>query len=153
MKFFLDTEFTDFLECELISIGIVSEDGREFYGECTDFDRSKCSDFVNLAVLPQLGQQPAVIGTEEELGVALKTWLAQFDAIEICFDYAMDFELFCYLCRNPDTLEMPAEIKTCNISNQINLRDIERYWQMYGRKQHHALHDAKANCFAFLNRS
>jgi hypothetical protein len=29
----LDCEFADFIDCRLISIGIVSEDGREFYGE------------------------------------------------------------------------------------------------------------------------
>jgi len=41
MLVFLDTKFTDFIDCELISIGIVSEDGRhECYLEVQDFDRS-----------------------------------------------------------------------------------------------------------------
>lgn len=31
-RFFIDTEFTDFLDSQLISVAIVGEDGREFYG-------------------------------------------------------------------------------------------------------------------------
>lgn len=42
-RLFLDTEFTDFIDCEMISIGIVREDGREFYAERNDFDTAKCS--------------------------------------------------------------------------------------------------------------
>jgi hypothetical protein len=32
-RYFVDTEFTDFIDCQLISVAIVGEDGREFYGE------------------------------------------------------------------------------------------------------------------------
>ncbi|MDE1181494.1 hypothetical protein [Paraburkholderia sp.] len=32
-RYFLDTEFTDFNAFQLISVAIVGEDGREFYGE------------------------------------------------------------------------------------------------------------------------
>jgi len=42
MLIFLDTEFTDFIDCELISIGMVSEDGQHaFYAEVLDLDRAK----------------------------------------------------------------------------------------------------------------
>jgi hypothetical protein len=38
MLVFFDTEFTNFTECELISIGFVSVDGHhEFYCELTDY--------------------------------------------------------------------------------------------------------------------
>lgn len=59
IRYFVDTEFTDFLDCQLISVAIVGEDGREFYGECSDFDRRQCSAFVREAALPQLGQGPS----------------------------------------------------------------------------------------------
>ncbi len=36
LQIFLDTEFADFLSQKLISIGFVSEDGREFYAELID---------------------------------------------------------------------------------------------------------------------
>jgi hypothetical protein len=32
-QFFLDTEFPDFDTCQLISVAIIGEDGRKFYGE------------------------------------------------------------------------------------------------------------------------
>src|SRR3569833_2656823 len=78
MKLFLDTEFTDFIDCDLIAIGIVSEDGKEFYAERNEVDVGRCSAFVREVVLPLLGKEPAVIGSEEEIGQALKEWLAQF---------------------------------------------------------------------------
>jgi len=46
MLVFLDTEFTDFVRPDLISIALVAEDGREFYAERTDYHRDACSDFV-----------------------------------------------------------------------------------------------------------
>lgn len=149
MRLFIDTEFSDFIDCDLISIGIVSEDGREFYAERNDFDLSRCNNFVKAAVLPLLGQEPAIVGTEEEIGSALRAWLAQFPAVEVCFDYSMDFELFHYLARDPDTLQMPEWVTGHNIKSEINDRDIERFWTENGRKAHHALYDAKANRFAF----
>ncbi|MGF6367935.1 hypothetical protein OKW40_000685 [Paraburkholderia sp. RAU6.4a] len=51
-RYFLDTEFD---ACQLISMAIVGENGREFYGECSDFERPLCSDFVRATMLPQLG--------------------------------------------------------------------------------------------------
>lgn len=57
-RYFIDTEFTDFNDSQLISVAIVGEDGCEFYGERSDFERPQCSDFVRDVVLPQLGQFP-----------------------------------------------------------------------------------------------
>lgn len=149
MLLFLDTEFTDFIDTDLISIGIVSEDGREFYAERTDFNRGTCSDFVKAAVLPLLGSEAAFVGTEAELSAALKKWLAQFNEVEICVDYSVDFELFSYLVRDPETLALPVGIKWRNIWSEIAAVDIESYWRENGRRAHHALHDARANKFAY----
>jgi hypothetical protein len=53
----LDTEFTDFIDCDLISVGMVSEDGQhEFYVERSDYQTQWCNQFVRSAVLPQLGK-------------------------------------------------------------------------------------------------
>jgi hypothetical protein len=56
---FINCEFTDFIDIDLVSIALVCEDGREFYAERTDFRREACSEFVRMAVLPRLGQWPA----------------------------------------------------------------------------------------------
>jgi hypothetical protein len=52
-RYFLDTEFTSFDACQLVGVAIVSENGREFYAEGSDFDRAQCSDFVGVIVLPK----------------------------------------------------------------------------------------------------
>ncbi|WP_235679884.1 MULTISPECIES: hypothetical protein [Cupriavidus] len=75
IRYFVDTEFTDFLDCQLISVAIVGEDGREFYGECSDFDRRQCSAFVREAALPQLGQGPSRSMPSVQLRDELPAWL------------------------------------------------------------------------------
>lgn len=63
----LDTEFTDFVRPDLISIALVAEDGREFYAECTDYNHDACNDFVKETVLPLLGCVPDAACTQTEL--------------------------------------------------------------------------------------
>lgn len=152
VRLFVDTEFTDLLNCELLSIGIVSDDGREFYAELSDVDLGLCSDFARVAVLPQLGKDPAVRGTEAEVAVRLNAWLTQFEPIGpilVSVDHPTDWELFCYLARDAETLAMPSWIKGQSIRGAIDPRQVEEYWQIHGRQAHHALHDARANRFAF----
>lgn len=59
MRYWLDTEFIeDGKTIDLISIGIVAEDGREFYALNWDCDFSKANDWVKKNVLPQLSFKP-----------------------------------------------------------------------------------------------
>lgn len=55
MKYFYDTEFIeDGKTIDLISIGIVAEDGREYYAISTEFNKRKASDWVKENVLKYL---------------------------------------------------------------------------------------------------
>ena len=55
MKYFIDTEFIEYpCTIDLISIGIVCEDGRELYCISTEFDKSKADKWVEENVLSQL---------------------------------------------------------------------------------------------------
>lgn len=55
MRYWYDCEFIeDSHTIDLISIGIVAEDGRELYLESADFDRGKANQWVREHVLPQL---------------------------------------------------------------------------------------------------
>lgn len=55
MKYYLDTEFIEYPNTiDLISIALVSEDGRELYCESTDFNESKASDWVKENVIKKL---------------------------------------------------------------------------------------------------
>jgi hypothetical protein len=56
-RFFIDTEFIESGPAhpiDLISIGVVCEDGREFYAQNLDCDLSKANDWVRANVLPHL---------------------------------------------------------------------------------------------------
>ncbi len=55
MRFFLDTEFIeDGRTIDLISIGIVADDGREYYAESNECDLTRASPWVVDNVLPHL---------------------------------------------------------------------------------------------------
>jgi hypothetical protein len=55
MRYFYDCEFIeDGQTISLVSIGMVAEDGREFYAVSTEFDPSRAIDWVRQNVLNQL---------------------------------------------------------------------------------------------------
>ena len=55
MRYFYDTEFIeDGRTIELISIGLVAEDGREYYAVSTEFDPERAGSWVRANVLPKL---------------------------------------------------------------------------------------------------
>lgn len=55
MRYFLDTEFIeDGRTIELLSIGIVSEDDREYYAENSDAQLYRANDWVKENVIPHL---------------------------------------------------------------------------------------------------
>lgn len=55
MKIFLDTEFTDFIDPQLISIGIAASNSEEFYAE-VPYSIDLCSTFVKEVVIPLQGK-------------------------------------------------------------------------------------------------
>lgn len=69
MRYFLDTEFIERghgHSIELISIGIVAEDGREYYGVSQDFNPRHANQWVKdnvLALLPPRSCSPHLAGT------------------------------------------------------------------------------------------
>lgn len=112
MIVFLDTEFTDLLHPELLSIGLVSLDGNELYVELdltTDAGRARrraSSDFVRYGgVLDLWNLVPGATVNEREMGLRSAEWLLQlFDRavtrIEVAHDYPIDFELLEYAIRD-----------------------------------------------------
>lgn len=68
MKYFYDTEFIeDGKTIDLISIGIVAEDGRELYMQSTEFDPAKASYWVKKNVLASLVVCEHLSGNERGL--------------------------------------------------------------------------------------
>ncbi|MCA2210671.1 polyadenylate-specific 3'-exoribonuclease AS [Nocardia rosealba] len=55
MRYFYDSEFVeDGVTIDLISIGVVCEDGREYYAVSTEFDAGRAGPWVRRNVLPKL---------------------------------------------------------------------------------------------------
>jgi hypothetical protein len=63
---FFDTEFTGLHKnTTLISIGIVSDDGRTFYAELNDYDQSQVDDWLKMHVIDNLLYDAPLEGEEE----------------------------------------------------------------------------------------
>ncbi|QBQ95922.1 3'-5' exoribonuclease [Paraburkholderia pallida] len=146
-RYFLDTEFTDFQRCQLISLAIVGENGYEFYGERTDYDAALCSDFVRAVVLPQLGRFEERAMPSVRLREALHAWLADIPATSgpvLCYDYETDLNLLRFLLAGP----LPRGWTLENIAGRCDRERRAAYFTRHGG-EHHALHDARANAYAF----
>ncbi|RFB67525.1 MULTISPECIES: 3'-5' exoribonuclease [unclassified Herbaspirillum] len=148
LKIFIDTEFTNFEDPELISIGLAAESGEEFYAELP-FSIRDCSEFVREAVLPMLGQTPHAECTLSDIYSRITNWLNLVRSgskdVEICFDYQTDWELFRQALDN----NVPSWCKPRLVSDQINELLRYDYHEKNQLPEHHALHDAQANRYAF----
>jgi hypothetical protein len=150
MRFFLDTEFIESGPAnpiELISIGIVSEDGREFYAQSSEFDASHASPWVRQNVLAQLDPH-GVYESLKEIAAAITAFVwpdssrekpefwgyyADYDWVVFAqiFGTMMDlpngFPMYCrdikQLCDDKGNPELPAQ----------------------GKGEHNALADARWN--------
>lgn len=148
MMLFLDTEFTDFIDCELISIGLVSEDGQHaFYAEVQDYDRAKCNPYVQSGIWPLLGKSPGVILPRADLAEHLRTWFAGLPrSLTIACDSYMDWELLVDVLDG----ELPANIQgrydlRSLIDTTVFNKAVCQYHSHPGQPWHHALHDAHAH--------
>jgi hypothetical protein len=171
LRLFIDTEFTDFVNTELISIGIAASNGAEFYGENLDFNSKLSSDFVKANIYPLL--TPKSHGMKRtELAARLGCWLDELPCKNfiVTIDYATDWTLMHGLL---DEKVHPKMLTVQNVfdemcawaNKQIEIMngDPHDWQQMYNRLQnnfafgiqeyfartkeipHHALSDAKAN--------
>lgn len=148
MLIFIDTEFTDFRNPQLISIALVSDCGEhEFYAELP-YDLDRCTDFVVTTVLPLLGDPAGAACEAHELKHRLSIWLAQFEGrgeVAICYDFGGDWKFFCAAMGD----DVPAWIVPRNIFKYLDKAKLDAYFVGQEHLSHHALHDARANRHAF----
>lgn len=131
MRIWIDTEFNGF-GGELISVGLVAADGREFYevlGCCAPVP------WVQEHVMPFLVQDQV---TRRTLQNKLQKWLHCYDSIELVADWPTDIEHFCslliigpgqYLLIPPLTIELITHLANTASTSEL---------------PHNALADAKA---------
>ncbi len=161
LNVFFDTEFTDISSNEppfLISIGFVTEDGREFYAELTDtYDFGQCSDFVRANVLPLL-QGGAYRMSEAQLAARLKEWIESLGAQEAvlrCDSPSSDWPLAAGLFQRhncwPANLRRQCGAIDFDLNNQWRRYEdcISAYWRDHAGQEHHALEDARSMLFAW----
>ncbi|MEO6321725.1 MAG: hypothetical protein ABIO73_14315 [Polaromonas sp.] len=150
MLVFLDTEFTNFVRPEMISIALVSEDGREFYAQRTDYCHTDCSDFVRQTVLPLLGRMPGAGCDRAELSHRLREWFAQLpEPVIVIHDFEPDWLLLAVALLGDPKKNPPDDFaqKLCLDHYAITHPTFEKAAsQTYSDEwpQHHALADARA---------
>lgn len=162
---FLDTEFTDLLNPELLSLGLVTLDGREFYAELdlsTELGRARrraSSNFVRHGgVLEMWGLVTGAACTQWEMGRRAAEWLLGLAAesghkVNVAFDYATDYELLEYAVRDAGLWDQVREVVrpidvdaiTGTITGELAAEETFRELDVVrGLRRHHALADAHA---------
>lgn len=146
-RLFIDTEFTSLQAPDLISVGLVGEDGREYYAERSDFPLAACTPFVVAEVLPLLGPESA----RRPFGAIqheLRAWLAPYRSGEaiVCCDDHRDWTLFCELMGD----SVPPWVRVERIASRLDERVLVEYFARPGVRRHHALDDARGNRLAFV---
>ena len=142
----------------IISIGLTTEDGHEFYAELTDtYEPSMCSSYVIENVLPQL-EGGSCCMTVGELPYRLYCWFGDIDSQEIRLisDYPSITE-FPFIQSLFEKLGWPCNLsKKCEHLNHIIGWDnenfdkaIEEFWLLNAGRQHHALVEARSILFAW----
>lgn len=160
MKIFFDTEFTGLhKDTTLISLGCVTEDGRTFYAEFADYDKSQCNEWIEDNVIKYLqktkdgidhwanykpcegnednslnvrlnGSSTIMRGNRNEVSAELKSWLSEFDSVQFVSDVChYDFVLLIDLFGT--AFDLPENVSaSCHDINQ----DISRHYGISERE-------------------
>lgn len=163
MLVFMDSEFTQLSDyARLVSIGLISEDGRRhFYAETAGvYERRHCSPFTRDVVLPLLGPRELRMPWPL-LSAKLAQWLVEFDEpIEIAID-SLHWDWRWIKAMYNGNAGMPAWPANLGrdpyLLNMNYVQDFDRFKELLelksfenGLRPHHALDDAKANRLAWL---
>lgn len=151
MRYFLDFEFIeDGRTIEPISIGMVCEDGREFYAEFP-FEPMKAGEWVKKNVIPQLKGPPFV-----KPASIVKDEILKFIGSEKpeLWGYYADYDWVCFCQIFGRMIDLPKHLpKYCRDIKQLadDLGNPKLPTQEEG--EHNALEDARWNLKAlkFLN--
>lgn len=146
---FFDAEFTGLRkDTTLISLGIISDNGKRFYAEFNDYDESQCDEWIKNNVINNLhlggmgdgisdiDEEPSGImvrGNKNYVSKELKEWISQFDSIQFVSDVChYDFVLLIdLLTDNKTALDLPNNISA--VCHDIN-SDIARHYGISERE-------------------
>lgn len=155
MRVYFDTEFTGLHQATtLISIGMVAEDGREFYGICDDYDKKQVDNWIqqnviNHILLPNPIECQYCEGTNAGVRDSVAQFLKPYDTVEMwsdCLSY--DWMLFCQMFGGAFGIPKNVYYIPFDICTLFKVRGIdpdinrEAFAGIDGNK-HNALHDAR----------
>jgi hypothetical protein len=155
MRVFLDTEFTDFSNPRLLSVGLVAEDGREYYCEISDgWQMEHCNPFVVEVVLPLLDRNPATIFVRDEAGAGIIAWLRTIaPSVTVIYDTDTDWRLLSVLLwphPNDGVNILEERLSWPGFAMAQRSEDLLEEILDKDPRRHHALVDARALCKSVL---
>lgn len=145
MKIWFDTEFIeDGKTIDLISIGLVRDDGETLYLESSEVDLSKASEWVIQNVFPHLNSKPI---PRSEIARLIKAFVGErpeFWGYYADYDWVVLCQLFGTMMDLPKGWPMYCrDIKQfCDSMGNPKLPE-------QGKGEHHALADARWNKLAY----
>ncbi len=160
MQIFFDTEFTSLDSQQMrgiVSIGLVAQDGREFYAEFSDtWDESLCSIFVLETVLPLLDGGDHRMSVAE-IAIRLKAWIESLTENEVILrsdapdlDWPFIQDIFEFHGWPKNLRRKCGTIYFDKFDQQERyIEAIEEFWKDNFARHHHALVDAQSLLFAW----
>lgn len=151
MLLFLDTEFADAEGNELVSLALVSEDGkRDFYAERDPLPRNATA-FVHKYVYPLLNRGDAAMD-DGTFTAQLRAFLRRFPAVHVIYDFPDDWRLLGHavngfsLSRSvANPLDPLPEMVAMLTQRSDVMRYTEEWFAQHPQfRRHHALVDAHA---------
>ena len=140
MKVFFDTRYTGpHKNATLISIGLIDEAGRSFYGEFSDYYEEMCDvlteittiknlkfrNFTEMTFLDRSTSNWEVYGPIEYIKFALQNWFSAYSCVELVSDKCYyNVILFFDIFGHPWDIPISIGVPICHDINQ----DIARYF-------------------------
>ena len=153
MRFFYDCEFIeDGVTIDLVSIGVVDEEGREFYAVSTEFDPERAGPWVRQHVLPKL---PAPSSPNWRSRARIRTDLLEFLGVDEHATARADLELWAWISAYDHVAlaQLWGSMTALPRALPRFTHDLRQRWEDVGRPRlpqppsdsHDALADARFN--------
>lgn len=145
-RFFLDTEFLEAghsLPVQLVSLGLVAEDGRTYYAECSDTDLSLANAWVREHVVPYLkggafSKTRAQIKEELLVFIGPQEHRPEFWGYFSAYDWVVFAQIFGTMIELPKGMPMHC----CDLKQWMEELHVTKQWLP---KQEGTLHNALAD--------
>lgn len=154
MKYFLDTEFHEYKNngintIELISIGIVREDGKEYYAESDDVNLSAAiaNEWLKENVLSHLTKEEK--RSNDTIAATIRAWIGTDKPTFYGYYCDYDWVVFCWLFGRMIDLPKNFPMYCIDLKQMMDEQGLTKEWKKKycpdPEDIHNALADAKWN--------